>query len=134
VLDGGAALELLLARMRGTAERAATAGGHAGALGTALERYIDQLEHTSGVLSAEADRTLALANATIYLEACGHVVIAWLWLEQLLVVADKEGDFYDGKRQAATYFFRYELPRVGQQFELLGSLDETTVTMRSEWF
>lgn len=134
VLDGGAALELLLTRMRDTTGRAATAGGQAAELGAVLGRYIAQLEQVSQALSAEADRTLALANATIYLEACGHVVVAWLWLEQLLVVADKEGDFYDGKRQAATFFFRYELPAVGPQFELLGSIDDTTTTMRSEWF
>lgn len=134
MLDGGAALELLLARMRETIRRASTAGGQAGALATALDAYVARLEQTSRILSGEADRTRALANATIYMEACGHVVVAWLWLEQLLVASDREGDFYEGKRQAATYFFRYELPRVDPQFELLNSLDETTLTMRSEWF
>ena len=85
MLDGGAALELLLARMRETIRRASTAGGQAGALATALDAYVARLEQTSRILSGEADRTRALANATIYMEACGHVVVAWLWLEQLLV-------------------------------------------------
>jgi alkylation response protein AidB-like acyl-CoA dehydrogenase len=133
-LDGGVALELLLQRMREATERALSAGGESAVLATALEGYIEQLDDASRVLTREPDRARALANATIYLEACGHVVVAWVWLEQALVAGDKPGDFYDGKRQAATYFFRYELPKVDSQFELLKSLDETTLTMRSEWF
>ncbi len=35
--------------------------------------------------------------------------------------------FYDGKRAAARYFFRFELPRTGPQFDLLDSLDTTTL-------
>ena len=31
-----------------------------------------------------ATRRVALANASVYLEAVGHVVVAWIWLEQLL--------------------------------------------------
>ena len=57
------------------------------------------------------DVEAALANSVIYLEAFGHVVVAWIWLEQLLAANGRSGDFYDGKRQAARYFFRYELPR-----------------------
>ncbi len=56
-----------------------------------------------------------------YLEAVGHVVVAWMWLEQVLALPPEgAGDaFHDGKRQAARYFFRYELPRTGPQFDLL---------------
>lgn len=133
-LDGGAALELLLQRMRATTARAATAGGELAAMATALDGYIAQLAEASRVLINEPDRVRALANSTIYLDACGHVVLAWVWLEQRLVAGDKPDDFYAGKRHAATYFFRYELPAVDSQLALLASLDETTVSMRSEWF
>jgi butyryl-CoA dehydrogenase len=75
-----------------------------------------------------------LANASVYLEAVGHVVVAWIWLEQALAAHGRPGDFYDGKRQACRYFFRWELPRTGPQFDLLASLDETTLAMRDEWF
>jgi butyryl-CoA dehydrogenase len=76
---------------------------------------------------------VALANAGVYLEAAGHVVVAWIWLEQLLAATD-EGPFYEGKRQAARYFFRHELPRTGPQLDLLASLDRTTLDMRDDWF
>ncbi|MEK6441077.1 acyl-CoA dehydrogenase C-terminal domain-containing protein [Pseudonocardia sp. T1-2H] len=47
---------------------------------------------------------------------------------------EKSGEFYDGKRAAARFFFRYELPRTGPQLDLLASLDRTTLDMQNEWF
>jgi len=64
----------------------------------------------------------------------GHVVVAWMWLEQVLAVGDASGDFYDGKRAAAAYFFRYELPRTGPQLDLLAQLDRTTLDAETAWF
>ena len=57
-----------------------------------------------------------------------------MWLEQLLAVGDKTGDFYDGKRAAARYFFRFELPTVGPQLALCKSLDQTTAEADPAWF
>ena len=48
--------------------------------------------------------------------------------------ADRTGDFYDGKRAAARYFFRWELPKVGPMLDLLASGDPTTLEMRDAWF
>ena len=67
---------------------------------------------------ASGDPETALANSVIYLEAFGHLVVAWLWLEQELAAAGRDGDFYDGKRAAARYFFGYELPRTRPQLDL----------------
>jgi butyryl-CoA dehydrogenase len=85
-------------------------------------------------LYAAGDPQLTLANATVYLEAFGHVVLAWIWLEQSIAANGHPGDFYDGKRQACRYFFRWELPRTAAQFALLESLDDTTLAMRDAWF
>jgi Acetyl-CoA dehydrogenase C-terminal like len=74
-----------------------------------------------------------LPNATIYLEAVGHVVLAWMWLEQVLAAYGKTGDFYDGKRLAARYFLRYELPKTAAQFDLLDSGDRTTTDLDENW-
>jgi hypothetical protein len=70
----------------------------------------------------------------VYLEAVGHVVVAWLWLEQFLAAGDQDGGLYAGKRHNTRYFFRFELPRTGAQFDLLDSLDTTTVDMAQDWF
>lgn len=77
---------------------------------------------------------MTLANSSVYLEAVGHVVLAWIWLEQLLAAGNGEGAFYEGKRQAARYFFRWELPKTGPQFALLESLDTTTRDTDEAWF
>jgi hypothetical protein len=57
-----------------------------------------------------------------------------MWLEQLLAANGRTGDFYDGKRQAARYFFRYELPKTAPALDLLESVDRTTLEMRDVWF
>jgi butyryl-CoA dehydrogenase len=95
------------------------------------------VEQVTQKLYAVGDMNKTLANASIYLEAVGHVVVAWIWLQQALVAAaslDGDADFYRGKLQACRYFFRWELPKVAQQLELLASIDTTTLDMRDAWF
>ncbi|MEV4482982.1 acyl-CoA dehydrogenase [Micromonospora coxensis] len=134
----GAALNLLLETIRATVSRAWKADGEAAELAARLGAAVDRIAATTRRLWAGGDPALALANASVYLEAVGHVVVAWMWLEQLLAVdaapSGVDPDFYAGKRQAARYFFRYELPRTGPQFDLLDSLDRTTSEMREDWF
>ena len=133
-MKGGAGLSLLHETVSATAARATAAGGDAVEYGAALQASIDRVAAVTAALWGPMDVEGALANATVYLEAVGHVVLAWLWLEQLLAAEGKTGDFYDGKRQAARYFFRYELPRTGPQLDLLESLDRTTLEMQDGWF
>ena len=133
-MQGGAALGLLAE----TVGRSVSAGRHAGGataeLADALDAAVDRVLEVTGALWATGDVELALANSTVYLEALGHVVVAWLWLEQLLAAADREGDFYEGKRAAAAYFQRYELPKVGPQLDLLASLDRLTLDLDERCF
>ena len=100
----------------------------------ALESAVGRIATTTQLLHAVGDPSRTLANASMDLEAFGHTVIAWIWLEQACAAHGKPGAFYDGKRQAARYFFHWELPRINPQLDLLASLDETTLKMRDEWF
>jgi len=127
VMDNGAGLKLLGEVIGETIEKARAAGGDAAGYADQLAVSLERIAATTVVLWASGDTELALANATIYLEAVGHVVVAWIWLEQLLAVGDQTGAFYDGKRAATRYFFRYELPTTAAQFDLLDSLDRTTL-------
>ncbi len=120
VQDGGALLQDLLGRIHATCDRAGD---------DTVRNAADRLAATTMRLWATGDAELALANATVYLEAFGHVVVAWLWLEQSLVAANQAGSFYDGKRAAATYFLRYELPKVGPMLDLLDRLDRLTLDL-----
>jgi hypothetical protein len=134
VMDGGKALALLLETITATCDRAARAGGEAAEHAEVLRASCERIAEVTAAVWSDLDVELALANATVYLEAVGHVVVAWLWLEQLLAVADREGDFYDGKRMAARYFFRWELPRTRPQLDLVEVRDRTTLDMRDGWF
>jgi butyryl-CoA dehydrogenase len=133
-LANGRGFELLLTAMQGTAARArasdaATLRDHAGELEAAAVRAAAT---TGRLLAAQPER--ALANASVYLEALGHVVVAWLWLEQALATRGRIDPFHAGKRQACRFFFRHELPRTTPQFALLDLLDDTTLAMREDWY
>ncbi|PDP87408.1 acyl-CoA dehydrogenase [Glycomyces fuscus] len=127
VLDGGSRLSLLVETARATADRARELGGREAEYARLLSESLDRTARTAAAAWAEGDPAVALANATPYLEAVGHVVVAWMWLEQLVAAHGREGGFYEGKRAAAAYFFRHELPRTGPQFDLVASRDRTVL-------
>ena len=120
---GGAGLALLLERIRATASKSD--------LGAPVLAACDRLAATTARLWA--DPSTALVNATAYLDASGHLVIAWIWLEQTLAAEGREGDFYDGKRLAARYFVTHELPRIGPMLDLLDSGDTLLRDMDDAW-
>lgn len=124
----GAGLRALLAQVQATCERAGADPVLAG-FGADLQAVADRIAAVTLSVWRSGDPRLALANASVYLEAFGHAVVAWLWLEQMLAAADKQGPFYDGKRAAGQYFFTYELPRTGPQLDLLQALDRTTLDL-----
>lgn len=134
IMDSGAGLTVLTETIGATVERAREAGGAAADYADALSAATARLAEVTAAAWASGDPALALANATVYLEAAGHVVVAWMWLEQLLAVGDREGAFYDGKRAAARYYFTYELPRTAPQFDLVAACDRTTLDTDPAWF
>ncbi|MGB0120774.1 MAG: acyl-CoA dehydrogenase [Solirubrobacterales bacterium] len=133
-MKGGAAFGALYELISGTAGRASDKGGEAAELGELLLASLNRLGEVTAKLWEGRDPEVALANASVYLEAAGHIVIAWSWLEQYLAAGDSGEDFYQGKRQAARYFFRFELPKTAPQLDLLASLDRTTLDMKDAWF
>jgi len=117
-----------------------------------LGGFADELESAVGTLKEvtdfllgsmlEKNIDLVLANSVKYLDVFGNVVIAWMWLKQGVAaskglacassVADE--NFYRGKLQAMRYFFRYELPEINAWANLLMALDDTTHSMKVDWF
>lgn len=127
--NGGAAMTTLAARITDTVTRAGD-DPLAAQLADAWQRLVE----VTATMFAGDDPAVTMANSAVYLEAFGHIVIAWVWLEQHLATFAKDGDFYEGKRQAARFFYRYELPKVYPQLDLLASMDRTTLDMQSSWF
>ena len=88
---------------------------------------------------------LGLANATIYLDMFGQVVMSWIWLKQAVTAtrklnqnqsekADSEFNFYQGKLYAAQYFISRELPQTVEKAALLGLNESTCFDMCDEYF
>jgi alkylation response protein AidB-like acyl-CoA dehydrogenase len=130
---GGAGLTLLRETVGTTLRRASGAGGEAAELAARLGAVWDRIVAVTNRIHGSADEA-RLANASVYLEAVGHAVLAWIWLEQYLACGERDEPFHRGKRQSARFFFRYELPRTGPQLDLLAGLDRTTVEMDPAWF
>ena len=136
VMQDGAAFKLLVSRMEATLHRADEDGDLTELVGEVFG-LLDHLVEATRDLHAAGDIRKTLANATVYLEAFGHIVMAWIWVEQALAAAaapDRHADFYRGKMQACQYFIRWELPKVRPMLNLLETLDTTTLDMKESWF
>ncbi|TYT27337.1 acyl-CoA dehydrogenase [Luteimonas viscosa] len=100
----------------------------------ALATRLARLRDVTAKLLAVPDPVARLANATPYLEAFGHVTVAWVWLGQALALGTRDDDFAQGKRQAARWFMQWELPRVDAWLDRLADNDDTALAMRDAWF
>ncbi|WP_019141031.1 acyl-CoA dehydrogenase [Noviherbaspirillum massiliense] len=135
-MQNGAAFKALGGEVQKTIAKAIDVpalAGYAKSLGAAIQRIAAVTEK----LYAAGDMNKTLANASVYLEAFGHTVVAWIWLEQALRAVGKAGhdaDFYKGKLQACAFFFKWELPKVHTQLDLLESIDTTALDMQDAWF
>jgi Acetyl-CoA dehydrogenase C-terminal like len=87
----------------------------------------------------------ALANATPYLQAFGHTVLAWVWLELALAAkaAQAQGQwdkgplgpgFLQGKLATCDYFFQYELPKIDAWLGVVSRRDMTCAKAQADWF
>ncbi len=144
-MEGGAAMGVLMGRIRSTMDRAAAReelGAEVEALGRALGAVSRATKAVGGALGRGEVRQ-ALANATPYLDLFGHVIVAWLWLEQAAVAAEAlsaesgrpaDADFYLGKLAACRFFFRHELPKIHPQADLVASLDDTVLGLEDGFF
>ena len=115
LMEGGRGMALLAARMQVTIEKAALATelqGHAKALGQALQ----QVSAATRAAWATNQPRDALANAVPYMQAFGHTVLAWIWLD-IASTSAGQGAMHSiaaraGIQGAADYFYAYELPKI----------------------
>ncbi|WP_423601106.1 acyl-CoA dehydrogenase [Roseateles sp. MS654] len=133
VMDGGKALMALASRISETAQRAGQVPGFAEAaneLGAALAAVGGATKKAWATGEPEE----ALANATPYLQAFGHTVLAWIWLDVALAMDGRDDDFAQGKRAAQRYFFAYELPKIHAWLGVVARREALTREMRDAWF
>ncbi|WP_374669304.1 acyl-CoA dehydrogenase [Ramlibacter sp.] len=134
VMEGGKGLTLLAGRINATIERAIqqpALAEHANALGQALQRVGAA---TRAAWSA-GDPAQALANAVPYMQAFGHLVIAWIWLDVLATTHDAAASpALEGRQRAARYFFHYELPKISAWLKVVETRDLTCAGMPEDAF
>ncbi|NBP43844.1 MAG: acyl-CoA dehydrogenase [Betaproteobacteria bacterium] len=133
-MNQGQGFAALLARMRETAQRARAHAQWvdcAQALETALA---DWSSATQAAWEGD-DAQASLANAVPYLQAAGHVVLAWIWLDvALTVTAMPASAAAQGRISCAQYFFRYELPKIQAWLSVVRHRDTTCMDMPLDGF
>jgi butyryl-CoA dehydrogenase len=134
VMQEGQGLALLAQRIEATIDRAA-GETHLAEYASGLSAALKRIGVATRAAWATADAQVALANATPYMQAFGHVVLAWIWLDvaicaqRLMAEAGPARAAYQGKLAACRYFFRYELPRIEAWLGVVESRDDTCRTM-----
>jgi hypothetical protein len=95
---------------------------------------------SAGALIALNYEPRALQNATYFLWAFGHGVLAWIWLDKacqcstMLERLAVPTSFYAGKVQACRYFFECELPKIEPWLGVVDSLSDVATSMPVDHF
>lgn len=133
--DDGAGLAELQTRIEATIARArtdATLAPLAASLETAWARIDTVIAMLRPVRGAAA-----YDNATPFLQAFGHAVLGWLWLD----LADRAGRtealdsaFRAGKLHACRFFFESELPKIDAWLAPVAALSDVAASATPEMF
>lgn len=122
LLDDGRALKLLVQEIQQTVDKCQTFDS--------LSTYAEQLMQSVGVvqgvlthlvpIALAGDHERFLADATIFMEMFGKVILGWQWLKISATAAKalEEGDakksidFYNSKVHTMQFYFKYEMTQV----------------------
>jgi len=134
LMEEGRGLRLLAGRMTATIQRAQAQSGLA-PYAAQLAQALQQVGATTKAAWSTGQPGEALANAVPYLQAFGHTVLAWIWLEVALAAQPDSQDMAQRGRLLATqFFFRYELPKIGAWLKVVESRDMTCAEFPEEAF
>lgn len=120
-LDGGALLSLLGDTIHTSVEAA-----HARGLASQAQRVTaawSQVVAATETAWDSADPRVVLANATAYLQAFGHTVMAWILLDVAVTASISAHPEAPGKLASLEFFLTNELPRVTIWLDVVASRD-----------
>jgi butyryl-CoA dehydrogenase len=136
-MEGGRGLALLASRMAETAAQAKAVPALAGYAHALLQALQDVSDATQAAWATEQPSE-ALANAVPYLQAFGHTVLAWMWLDVALASLRQDATqsvaAQAGRIRAASYFYHYELPKIGAWLGVVSNRDPTCADMPEDAF
>ncbi len=137
LMEGGRGLGLLAARMEATATQAAQVPElleHA----QGLRKAVGQVAQATQAAWSTGAPKEALANAVPYMQAFGHTVLAWMWLDvalaSLRLDATQSIASTAGRIRATAYFYHYELPKIGAWLKVVSNRDPTCADMPEDAF
>ena len=137
LMENGRGLALLADRINATAQRA-QAVPELAAYGQALLLALQQVTQATQAAWSTGEPGDALANAVPYMQAFGHTVLAWIWLDVALAAlihhATQSIASTQGKTGAARYFYHYELPKIGAWLQVVSSRDQTCAALPEDAF
>jgi alkylation response protein AidB-like acyl-CoA dehydrogenase len=137
LMEGGKGLQLLAARVGATVERAAQVpalAAHAYQLAAALKK----IGSATQAAWATGNPLEALPNAVPYMQAFGHTVLAWMWLDVSLAVQGADATYSVAARAGFTganqYFYHYELPKIDTWLAVVTTRDMTCADLPEDAF
>lgn len=142
MMQNGKATLLLMQEVLGdvaNAKKCALLNVYATGLEKELERLQEVTMHLFGKAQSEGAEVF-LADATLYIELFGIMVLGWQWLKQGVKVEELQKsssknyspEFLQSKIHALQYFFEYEVPKTAGLLKRLKSDNHLTVKAREE--
>ncbi|MEO9802964.1 MAG: acyl-CoA dehydrogenase [Reichenbachiella sp.] len=136
-MEDGAALKLLAKEMETTIKAAMQKGE--------LKNYAMELAENSKLIEASLAHLMPfalkgnheryLADATIFMELFGTVVIGWQWLKMGIAALDQTEDaFKESKLHTLDYFYKYEMSKCKGLQKTICHDSEVTINMKAELF
>ena len=134
VMEEGAGLRALSQRIQSTVTRAQSSGDErlvrwGRELLVALEQVVEATREAWSL----GEPARVLANAVPYMQAFGHMVLAWTWLDVALS-SRASTDANTGRVLACQFFFHYELPKIGAWLQVAARCDSTCADMPEDAF
>jgi butyryl-CoA dehydrogenase len=143
-MEKGMALQLLLNRIKETIEEANThesLKAYSNQLNIEVQNIRKVLEHLNRTAGNDADRYLA--DASVFMDLMGCLVVAWQWLKQATAAETAVSErnfsrqsraFYEGIIHTMKFYFRYELPHTEAYAETLMNPDYLVQVKNKELF
>ena len=133
LMEQGQGLKLLAARMQATAQRARSCGPDLSRHADALLSALEQVQQTTQAAWQTEQPVDALANAVPYMQAFGHTVLSWMWLD-VAMASDGASAADQGRRAACQFFYHYELPKIGAWLQVVANRDRTCADVAEDAF
>lgn len=139
LMENGAALQLLDQAVQQTILKSLP-HSELTVMATSLQTHWSALLQTTKQVwqHPTKDPQIILANAVPYMQAFGHLVMAWIWLDLSYTIVNKQQNLslsaaqVQGKKAAAQYFFNYELPKIFAWLNVVQHQDVTCVEVTAD--